>query len=246
MIGILALALVSGLLIGCIGIGGVLLVPVLSLAGTDVHAAIGASMASYLLGGVIGTALFARGASIDWCSASWLGLGAMPGAFAGALLTARLGGSVLLALVGLAVSFSGLRTLLRRDRGEAPYRKLPAPMLGAFGALVGLGSALTGTGGPVLLVPLLMWLELPVLTAVGLSQAIQIPIAALASLGNLWEGQLDLRLAVLLSIGVAGGSLVGAQVAHALPRLFLTRLVACVLLLVGALLVFRAGHALTF
>jgi hypothetical protein len=38
--------------------------------------------------------------------------------------------------------------------------------------------------------------------------------------------------------------LAGAHVAHALPRLFLTRLVASILLLVGALLVFRAGQAL--
>jgi hypothetical protein len=43
MLGIVVLALVSGLLIGCIGIGGVLLVPALTFLNVDVHQAIGAS-----------------------------------------------------------------------------------------------------------------------------------------------------------------------------------------------------------
>src|ERR1700757_5483910 len=72
IIAVLALALVSGLLIGCIGIGGVLLVPILSLMGIDVHAAIAASMFGYLFSGLIGTWLYARKASIDWPSALWL------------------------------------------------------------------------------------------------------------------------------------------------------------------------------
>jgi uncharacterized protein len=241
MIAIVALALVSGLLIGCIGIGGVLLVPVLSLIGVDVHVAIGASMFSYLFSGVIGTWLYARKASIDWPSALWLSAGAMPGALAGALLAARLSGTVLLGLVGAAVMFAGLRELLRRPMAGDKSRVLPVSMLVTIGSVVGIGSALTGTGGAMMLVPWLMWLRVPVLAAVGLSQAVTIPIAGLASAGNLWAAQLDIRLGTLLGLGVAVGTALGARVAHALPSLFLTRLVAIVLLLVGALLVLRAA-----
>src|SRR5882724_6282872 len=118
MIGVLALALVSGLLIGCIGIGGVLLVPILALTGTDVHAAIAASMLAYIFSGVIGSWLYAAKASIAWNSALWLGAGAMPGALAGALLASHLSADLLLVLIGAAVAFSGVRALLRRD-GEA-------------------------------------------------------------------------------------------------------------------------------
>ena len=81
MIGVATLALVSGLLIGCIGIGGVLLVPCLSLVGVDVHAAIGASMFSFIFSGAIGVWLYAHHGSIDWPSAAWLAAGATPGAF---------------------------------------------------------------------------------------------------------------------------------------------------------------------
>src|SRR5215471_16702318 len=114
-IGILALALVSGLLIGCIGIGGVLLVPVLALGGVDVHAAIAASMFAYLFSGVIGSWLYAAKASIEWSAALWLGAAAMPGALAGALVASRLDGNLLLVFIGIAVAFSGIRALLRRD-----------------------------------------------------------------------------------------------------------------------------------
>lgn len=243
---ILALALVSGLLIGCIGIGGVLLVPILTLAGTDVHEAIAASMFAFIFSGVIGTWIYARRSSIDWSSTAWLGAGAMPGAFAGALLAARLSGEVLLFFVGVAVILSGLRALLRRTGSAEGSNHLAAPTLLVIGFGVGVGSAVTGTGGPVLLVPLLMWLRVPVLVAVGLSQAIQIPIAGLASAGNVIAGHLDPRLALLLSIGLTLGSAAGARIAHALPSLLLTRLVAVVLLLVGALLIMRSGQALAW
>jgi uncharacterized protein len=242
---IAGLAFISGLLIGCIGIGGVFLVPCLSLAGVDVHAAIGASMFSFIFSGAIGVWLYAREDSIAWRSAAWLGAGAAPGAFLGALLAAHTRGDILLLLVGATVAFAGWR-VLRRPASKPGNRDVHfAPsLLAGIGAAVGIGSALTGTGGPVLLVPLLMWSGAPVLTAVGLSQAIQVPIAFMASLGNFWTGSLELLLAAVLSVGVTLGSAVGARIAHAVPGHFLTRLVAVALLLVGAVVAVQSGHTL--
>ena len=177
-----ALSLISGLLIGCIGIGGVLLVPCLSLAGIDIHAAIGASLLTYIFSGAIGVALYARHGSIDWRSAAWLAAGAAPGAFLGSMIAVHTREQILLALVGATVAFAGWRILRRRAEGAEREANVPQPLvLVAIAVAVGIASALTGTGGPVLLVPLLMWLSVPVLTSVGLSQAIQIPIAFMAT-----------------------------------------------------------------
>jgi uncharacterized membrane protein YfcA len=245
MIGIVALALVSGVLIGCIGIGGVLLVPCLSLAGVGVHAAIGASMFSFMFSGGIAVWLYARHGSIEWRSAVWLAAGAAPGALLGAVLAAHTGAEILLMLVGVTVVFAGWR-LLRRQSGGPNHGavRFESPLLVGIGAAVGIASAVTGTGGPVLLVPLLMWWGVPVLASVGLSQAIQVPIALMASLGNFWTGSLDLKLGVLLSIGITLGSAVGARVAHAVPAVFLARVVAVVLVLVGIVVAVRSGHTL--
>jgi len=239
------LALVSGLLIGCIGIGGVLLVPGLTFAGIDVHAAIAASMFSFVFSGIIGVWLYAREGSVEWGPSAWLALAAMPGALAGSLLASHLSGDLLLMFVGAAVIFAGARSLRRRAAATAEDgASLAPPALLAIGAVVGVASAMTGTGGPLLLVPILLWLRTPVLRSVGLSQVIQIPIAGFASFGNLLAGTLDLRLGVLLSIGVALGAAVGAHAAHRLPTTLLTRLVAVILLLVGVLVIARSSQVL--
>ena len=135
---------------------------------------------------------------------------------------------VLLMLVGATVVFAGWRILRRRSSGAERERDALEPMfLAGIGAAVGLGSALTGTGGPVLLVPLLMWWGAPVLASVGLSQAIQVPIALIAG---------------VLSVGVAIGTVAGARIAHAVPAAYLARMVAIALVLVGAVLAVRSGH----
>jgi uncharacterized membrane protein YfcA len=65
-----------------------------------------------------------------------------------------------------------------------------------------------------------------------------------ATLGNVWTESLDLQVGALLSIGITLGSAVGAGLAHAVPTVFLTRLVAIALVLVGALVLVRSGHML--
>jgi uncharacterized protein len=238
---ILLLALVSGALIGCIGIGGVLLVPVLSLLDVPVHRAVAAGMVGFIASGAIATWHYARQGSIDWPSAAWLCLGAAPAAFLGAALGNRASGMVLTALIGITVSFAGVRAL-GRDRGGESVRRPPLtpPALALIGAAVGVASAVTGTGGPVLLVPALLWLELPILTAIGLSQAIQLPIALTATVANIVYGGVDWELAELLGAGIVVGSWAGAHLAHAVPVPVLTRLAGIVLLLVGATLIVRA------
>lgn len=234
------LALVAGALIGIVGIGGVLLVPALSLIGVPVHAAVAAALAAYVLSGGVAALVYARSGAIAWRSALWLGLGAAPGAGLGAALAHRAGSAVLTALIALGVLFAGARALARGRRAAAAERRLPAPpALLAIGAAIGIGSALTGTSGPVLLMPPLIWLDVPLLTAIGLAQAIQVPIALVATAANLAFGLVDPVLASLLGAGTLVGAFLGARAAHGLPVAALTRLVGGVLLAVGALLLAR-------
>jgi hypothetical protein len=247
---ILALGLVAGLLIGCIGIGGVVLVPVLHFAfGVPIVAAISAAMMAYLVSGSIGTLVFGRKQSIRWQMAPWMWAGAMPGALAGAL-TANAASSTLLELaIGALTVGSGLHALLRPPgshdvpAGAAPD-VLTRSTLVTVGAVTGFGSSLTGTGGPLILVPILLGLGVPVLTAIGLSQAIQLPIAVAATAGNAAAGTLDVHLGALLGLGLALGTWGGAHLAHVLPRATLFRVVAAVLVAVGLLIVTRIASRL--
>ena len=224
------------MIVGAIGIGGVVVVPALVyFGGIPIHVAIAAAMMSYVFTGLIGTLDYTSKSSVRWSMAWWLCGGAMPAALAGALAADRAPSLLLEILIGLLTGAAGIQALPARPAGDgARSNALSSPALGAIGAMTGFGSALSGTGGPLILVPILIWLELPVLTAIALSQAIQLPIALLATAGNYFSGNLDLTLGVLLAAGLAVGTFAGARIAHAVPRTALRRAVAIVLIVVGA------------
>lgn len=237
------LGALSGVLIGCVGIGGVIVVPALVyLLGFPVHTAIAAAMFAFLVSGAVGTAAFARERTIRWDMTAWMWAGAMPAALGGALLAPSLPAGVLEGAIGALAALSGLHAL-RRSRTEEPATAAapPNPLLFAVGGFTGFASSLTGTGGPLVLIPILAWLELPTLVAIGLAQAIQLPIAVLATAGNAFTGALDAATGALLGLGIAAGTWGGARLAHALPRHALRRIVAVLLVAVGAGVLIRAA-----
>jgi uncharacterized membrane protein YfcA len=238
------LGLLVGVFIGCVGIGGVLLVPgLVYLVGMDVQVAIATCMFSYLFSGAAGAVEYARRGSIHWSMALWLCVGAMPGAYLGAAAVSVMSARWLETIIAVLVLFSGVYALGQRAP-QVSRAVLPgAAGLAVVGGVTGFGSALSGTGGPLVLIPILVWMKLPLLTAVGLSQVIQLPIAALATVGNFQHGEVvvgaSLAIAVLLVLGVV----VGARVAHRLPAGLLKRIVAGVLIAVGTAMVIRIFYS---
>jgi len=63
----------------------------------------------------------------------------------------------------------------------------------------------------------LTWLSMPLVTAIGLAQAIQLPIAAFATVGNELNSLVDWQLVLSLATGLAFGSLIGAKTSKHLP-----------------------------
>lgn len=240
-----AFAVFVGLLIGSVGIGGVLLVPFMAYAmGLEIHTAITGAMFGYIFAGGVGALLYARQGSIQWKTARWLVLGAMPAAFIGAMTVSASPGPVLEAAVAALLLFAGYQSLRSPKSREAPSRALGPFALAAIGAVAGFGSAMTGTGGPLILVPILLWLRFPVLAAVGLSHAVQFPLATLATAGNVLFGTVDFGLGVALAAGLVAGVTLGAKLAHAVPPDLMKRVVAWVVVVVGLFITVRlvAGH----
>ena len=241
--GATGLGLLSGLLIGAVGIGGVIMVPALAyIGGFSIHTAIPAATIAYLISGAIGTFAYWRAGSVPWVMARPLLLASMPAALIGALVSRAAPVGVLEAAIGILTSASGLNTwLCSAPDAEHPAALLSGQQLTLAGVVTGFASSLTGTGGPLVLVPILMWLECPVLTSVGMAQVIQLPIALLATAGNIWTGSVDLMLASCLAFGLAFGTWGGAMVAHAVARQTLRTMVAMVLAIVGAAILVKVG-----
>ena len=234
------LSIFVGILIGGIGIGGILLVPMLTFVfGMGVHEAIGSAMFSYIFSGFVGAVLYARESSIRWSMALWLFVGAIPAAFAGAFLSSVTPSWGLELFIALLIIFAGTNAVISKNDSYTKESILTKVSLVGIGAITGVGSALSGTGGPLVLVPILVWLKVPVLTAVGLSQAVQLPIASLATAGNLLYGSVNIEVSVILAISLMIGASIGARIAHTISRNMLRNIVAWVLVLVGLFMVFR-------
>ena len=63
---LLALGALTGLMIGCVGIGGVVLVPAMTVGiGIPLGNAIAAALMGYVFTGISGTLIFGRSGSID-------------------------------------------------------------------------------------------------------------------------------------------------------------------------------------
>lgn len=207
--------------------------------GLPVQAAIAAALWSYLWSGLVAVALFARHGSVPWRPALWLCLAASPGAYLGARAVALMPGRILEALIAAILVLAGLNVLRRPRAGAAAPRPLGTQALAALGGFTGFAAALTGAGGALILVPLLVALGEPVLTAIGLGQAIQLPIAAVATAANLWQGQIDLLLASVLAAALSLGILIGVPLAHALPQATLRRLLAITMIVAGVAIAAR-------
>lgn len=226
-----------GVAIGLTGIGGIALVPLLVAAGDiGVAEAVPACLAAFVITGVIG--LFGHRRALDGAGRDGvsLTLATGVGAFAGAGVFTLLPPLVPALLLSAMMVAAGIANLRERPPIAATPRLRPGadPVLWAsVGVVVGVGSALTGTGGPVMLVPLLLSLGVAPHRSVGLAQLVMIPIGVMATIGNLLFGRVDLVLAGLIGFAMAGGAFAGARLAHRLPAARLLRVLALALIMVG-------------
>lgn len=237
---LILIVFIVGVLIGGVGIGGVLLVPSLKyLGGIPLQVAIPACMMAYIITGLVGAVVYARHGTINWSLAIKVCLGALPGAYFGAYLLPYVPDLLLEITIGILILASGFYALYSQNGIVESGRSATSSEMISVGLITGIGSSLTGTGGPLLLIPLLIWRKQPVLTAVGLSQAVQVPISLMATLGNIIHAEVDFRLGVTLALVLAVGALLGAKSAHLMPVGMIKNIVSGLLIGVGLTVILR-------
>ena len=235
----LAATVVIGGLIGSVGIGGVLLVPWLTgVIGLGVRESVAIAMASYLATGIV--AIVQARFTNDWnrLRSFWpLVIAALPGAFLGGLTIAAIPERIALLILAISLVLTGAWALVReRPRPPSGIEGQPG---WPTGIAAGFASALTGTGGPAVLMPILLWRGVPLLAAIALGQIVQLPIALAATLGNLLSGPFSLWTALLVAAGLTPGVVFGRWTAKRLPADILARVVAVLLVATGLWLAVR-------
>ncbi|KAF7962748.1 hypothetical protein AWV80_18085 [Cupriavidus sp. UYMU48A] len=189
------LIVLAGVAIGATSIGGVLVVPVLSgVAGVPLAEAVAASSLAFVPAGLLGWRA-ARTQAGQHGTPWLLHVAALSGALCGAMLVYNVptaGVDLWLAALAATSGLYGLASLVAAQ-GERPMPG--AAVLAVLGFAVGLGSALSGTGGPVLLLPLLLLRRTAMAPALAAALAVQLPIALAASAAHWVGGHLPLAWA---------------------------------------------------
>jgi len=256
----LALGACAGLLAGLLGVGGGLvivaalawLLPLQGVPATQVmHVALATSLASIILTGLSSARSHARRGSVLWRSVWTLVPGLMLGGVGGALLASGLESDTLrwcvagfCLLAGSQLAFGTPRA--ERERSDAPR----SPALAAAGLGIGGLSAVVGIGGGSLTVPLLVWLGVPPVRAVGTSSACGVAIAVASASSYAWLSPAAPNLPGSIgyvylpaALGIALASVLmaplGTRLAHRLSGPALKRVFAGFLYLVGFSLLLR-------
>lgn len=219
---LLASCVVVGVFVGAVGIGGVLLIPALmNFSHLPVHEAAATALFSFLFTGLLGSWLFSRRGTIEWRISLPVCLGALVSSLAGAVLGGRMPAAVLTWIIAAVLLGAGIYILLSRPSlaSSRAVEKMRPPnkVLFGIGAAAGFGAGISGAGGPVFSVPLMLAMQFDPLVAVGTGQVVQVASSLSGSLGNLGYGTIQYALAVPVTIAELVGVVAGVRIAHAVP-----------------------------
>ncbi len=243
-VALLITSLVVGALIGTVGVGGILLIPALSaFAGLSTHSAMATALFSFIFTGVIGTWLYHKRGSIDWHITVPVCIGGALFGYVGAMANASFNAHTLNILLAAVIIFAGVYAL-RPYKGDRVFtyergNKKHLALLLFIGGLVGFGSGLTGVGGPVIAVPLMVVIGFHPLTSIATSQVIQITAALSGTMGNLSQGIIDFNIVFWVTIVELVGVAVGVRIAHSVKAQHLKAFVSFICIFVGGFILLK-------
>lgn len=234
IITIIIIGLANAAVGGCTGICGIagFLLPMLysGALGFDVTYALALSFLAFWVSGLIGSANYYRAGNLDVSMSLKLGAGSLIGAVAGVFLQSLIEKNTAKTLLYLVVLLSGLSILIRmwkekkkeqtsseNSQKTANERKIGIItenflFLLLLGVSTGCICSLSGAGGPVLVMPLLVVCGVSARTAVGVALFDSVFIAVPACAGYLsridWKEILGLLLFIVVThgLGVWAGS----------------------------------------
>jgi uncharacterized membrane protein YfcA len=221
LVGLAVLGLLAGIGITAIGPGGVLAtIALFALTPLSPAQVAGTAIATHVATGALATAAYTRSGQLrepgTRRAALLMAGAAVVGTPIGVLVNSLVSKRVFGILLGIFVL--GIAALVwYRDRNGVTRREPTARQIVAVAFGVAVLSGLVGVGGPLLSVPLLVFLGMPVLSALGAAQAQSVVIASVGTLGYLAAGTIDWPLVVLVGVPELAGVLLGWVLARRLP-----------------------------
>jgi len=247
-----------GLIVGVTGVGGgSLMTPLLVLFfGVSPATAVGTDLLYASLTKTMGAWVHSKRGTVDWKVVGLLAMGSLPSALVTILMlkylaldektlrsvvTSVLSVALLLTAVVLLFKEQIMKIGRRRDGTmyELHHRYLPTATIATgvvVGSLVTVSSIGAGVLGTVAL--LFLYPRLPAVKIVGTDIAHAVPLTALAGMGHLALGTVNLVLLGSLLLGSLPGIYIGSHLSAKVPERVLRPLLAVMLLIIGLKMVF--------
>jgi uncharacterized protein len=233
--------LIIGVLLGMSGISGFLL-PLIYVGFLDmpVHDSLALSFLSFAVSGIIGAFSYWKSKNMDVKLAILLSLGSLPGAFLGVQINVLIPDIIAKLLLYLFVLLAGLSILLKKNNETTKQNRsmilnnsLIVILLGFITAII---CALTGAGGPILLVPLLVSLGINIRTAVGVSLFNSVIIAIPSIFGYFSHANMETASMLIIAslLGTIIGIITGTRLANKVPIHHLKMMIAIITILSSA------------
>jgi len=245
--------LLVGLVVGVTGVGGgSLMTPLLVLMfGVSPATAVGTDLLYASLTKTLGGWVHGRRGTVDWKVVGLLSLGSLPAAVVTIALLKYLAldektlrslvagvlSVALLLTAGALLLKARIKKFAQRKDGtmyELHHRYLPAATI-ATGIIVGtlvtissVGAGVLGTGALLFLYP-----RMQAAKVVGTDIVHAVPLTAIAGLGHLALGTVDLVLLDSLLLGSLPGIYIGSHLSAKVPEAVLRPVLATMLLIIG-------------
>ncbi len=244
-----------GLLVGQTGVGGgSLMTPMLVLLfGIHPATAVGTDLLYASATKFVGTLVHGLNNTVDWRIVGRLAAGSVPATLATIWVMSHFGaagsgnGRTISAVLGVMLLLTALSLIFRRRflafAGPVLERATAGrvgPLTIATGAVLGVLVTVSSVGAGALGVTALLLLyprvEMPVIVGSDIAHAV--PLTLVAGAGHLYLGSVDWHLLVSLLSGSIPGIVLGSYLSVRVPDFVIRPMLAAVLTLVGARLVF--------
>ena len=237
------ISILVGLLIGTMGIGGILLIPTIeACTSLSTHQSMATALFSFIFVCSLAAWLCQRHGSINWRLCLPVCTGGVISAYAGARVSVYVPGPLLTLVLSCIIIFAGVYALFPSKGGTRTY--VPSVthdvLLLGVGLFVGLASGLTGVGGAVLFVPVMLIAGFTPIVVIATTQVLQVMSAISGSVGNALTGTIDYHTALLVTLLQCAGVGAGVRLAHAVNSKTLARAVAVLCILLGLFLFVRS------
>ena len=250
---------IVGFIIGLTGVGGgSLMTPILVLFfGIAPVVAVGTDLLYASVTKCGGIFVHHHRGTIEWKIVGLLSLGSIPATVLSVLILKYLGNagieyehlittslSIALILTSSVLLFKGkLQSLSQNEKFiaiRAIHRRFRKPMTIACGALIGTLVTFSSVGAGALGAAILFFLypRIRAISIVGTDLAHAVPITAIAGLGHLHLGTVNVDLLISLLIGSLPGIYIGSHLGARLPEKIMRPILASMLLMIGIRLAF--------